>query len=554
MQSLILNDRELCDLELLMNGGFAPLTGFLKMDDYHGVLDNMRLSTGELWTMPIVLSAPKEKIDGNKINLGDTIELRDQELYPLATMEIESIYEPDLNNECTKVFGTDDTNHPYSKIILSRKGQYYIGGKVTSLQNEFRHFDFREYRMTPTQTKAYFAKQNWETIVGFQTRNPMHRSHYELTKYALDKTNDPNAKLLLNPVVGITQPCDVNYSTRVKCYKKIIQHYPENQVLLSLLPLSMRMAGPREAVWHAQIRKNYGCTHFVAGRDHAGPSYKRKDGQPFFGPYDAQDLLIKHADEIGIKVITSKLIVYATPKQDQDSLVPVYGPIDELDKTKYTINNISGTDFRRLLTTNQPIPNWFSFPEIIEELRKDYPPPSQQGICLYFVGLSGAGKSTLAKCINQKLAELIHKQVTIMDGDVVRQNLSKGLGFSREDRSTNVRRIGFVASEIVKHGGIVLCANIAPYEDDRQYNRQLISSVGNYIEVYVKTSLNVCEERDVKGLYKLARAGKIKQFTGIDDPFESPKTAEFELECNNQIDLDKDTTMIINYLVDNKYI
>lgn len=537
-----LSERQQCDLELLLNGAFSPLTGYLVRKDYQSVLDNMRLSTGELWPMPITLSV--KEADLKKYQDADFIALKDLTGITLAHLKIEDVYKPDLVEECVKVFGTDDDNHPYVSLVLEQGDVYYLGGKVEKV-NDPLHFDFKDLRKTPAETKKYFAENGWNKVLAFQTRNPMHRSHFELTKYALSQVGDENAKLLLHPVVGVTQDCDVDYHTRVRCYQKLLKYYGENSVLLSLLPLSMRMGGPREAVWHALIRKNYGATHFVVGRDHAGPSYKKKNGESFYGPYEAQELLEKYKEEVGIEVILSKMIVHV--KEDG-----VYLPIDQVPEGK-TVENISGTEQRRLLKNGEPIPEWFTFPEIVDEMRNEYKKIGNKGLCLYFVGLSGSGKSTIANYVKQKLLEIVlTKNITLLDGDVVRQHLSKGLGFSKEDRSVNIQRIGYVASEIVKHGGICLCANIAPYNSDRKVNRKLISSVGNYVEIFVDTSLDKCEERDVKGLYKLAREGKIKQFTGISDPFEVPENAEMVL--NGADNLDTCVEKVISYLQDNGLI
>ena len=537
-----LNGRQQCDLELLLNGGFSPLQGYLRQKDYQSVLDNMRLSTGELWPMPITLAIKDS--DVKKYQDAGYIALKDLTGITLAVLQIDDIYKPDLVEECKKVFGTDDDNHPYISLVFGQGDVHYVGGNVEKI-NDPLHFDFKELRKTPAETKKYFNENKWENVLAFQTRNPMHRSHFELTKYALSKVGDKNAKLLLHPVVGVTQDCDVDYHTRVRCYKKLLKYYDDNSVLLSLLPLSMRMGGPREAVWHALIRKNYGATHFVVGRDHAGPSYKKKNGESFYGPYEAQELLEKYKDEVGIEVILSKMIVHV--KEDD-----IYLPIDQVPEGK-TVQNVSGTEQRRLLKNGEPIPEWFTFPEIVEEMRNEYKKIGNKGLCLYFVGLSGSGKSTIANYVKEKLLEIVlTKNITILDGDVVRQHLSKGLGFSKEDRNTNIQRIGYVASEIVKHGGICLCANIAPYNSDRQINRKLISSVGNYVEVFVDTKLQTCEERDVKGLYKLAREGKIKQFTGISDPFENPENAELLLNGANKID--DCVESVIKYLQSNGLI
>jgi sulfate adenylyltransferase len=405
-------------------------------------------------------------------------------------------------------------------------------------------FDFQEDRMTPEQTRIFFADNDWSTIIGFQTRNPMHRSHLELTKYAMKQVNNDDTKLLIQPIVGVTQECDIDYYTRVKCYKLIMKEYPEGSAKLSLLPLSMRIAGPREAMWHALIRKNYGCTHFIVGRDHAGPSSKKKNGDSFYGPYDAHELLEKHTDEIGIEIVKSKMIVYVKDTQD-------YMPIDEVPEGMEVLN-ISGTEQRRMLRNSEEIPSWFTYPSIVEELRKSVVPLDKRGFCIYLIGLSGSGKSTIANTLKNKLQELVDRPISILDGDIVRKNLSKGLGFSKEDRSTNVKRIGYVASEIVKHRGIAICSNIAPYEEDRLENRKLISEHGGYIEVYVNTPLETCEDRDVKGLYKLARQGVIKEFTGISDPFEKPEHSEIVLnDCKN---LQGSIDTIINKLKELKYL
>lgn len=509
--NVVLDDKTLCDLECLMNGYFDPINTFMNEKDWRNVCENLHLSNNHFFPLPITLALEK-----NKYNIGDVITLVDETNYPLATMEIDELFDVDVDYECEHAYGTTDTNHPYVSYKQQHRNCQYASGNLTKI-NDVRHYDFVEHRMTPVETREYFKNHGWETIVGFQTRNPMHRAHFELTKYALNKTGNNNAKLFLNPVVGETQSVDIDYHTRVHCYKKMMPRYEENQATLGLLPLAMRMAGPREACLHALIRKNFGCTHFVVGRDHAGPSFKTKDGESFYGPYDAQDLFFKHADEIGIKPIVSKMIVFNNTTQE-------YQPIDEVPEGDEVLN-LSGTEVRRRLVNNESIPEWFSYPEVVELLRSSN---KSRGVCYYFIGLSGCGKTTFANILRTKLLEKTPSlEITILDGDVVRQELSKGLGFTKEDRSMNVRRIGYVASEIVKHGGVVICANIAPYDEDRLVNRKRIESIGGkYIEIFVDTPLEICEQRDVKGLYKLAREGVIKQFTGISDPFESPTKAD----------------------------
>jgi len=526
MNDLTLEERYLCDLEMILLGAFEPISGFLNKDDYNNVVENSRLVNGKLWPMPIVL--PVNEKDHQRLINSESIILKDKTGLPIAKLIVESRYQPDLVKECENVYGSSDDNHPYVKIVLGLgQGIWYYGGKIEKIM-DVKHYDFVENSWSAQKTREFISEKGWKTVVGFQTRNPMHRSHFELTLAALKETGDPDAKLLLTPVVGVTQLCDVNYHVRTRCYQKLMKYY-NGAAELVLLPLSMRMAGPREAVWHALIRKNYGCTHFIVGRDHAGPSYKKKDGKDFYGPYDAHGLVEKYKDEIGIKVILSQMIVWVANKS-------CYLPMDKVEKGDEVLN-ISGTEQRRLLKEGLPIPDWFTFPEIVEELRYEFKAMNKRGLCVYFTGLSGSGKSTLANFLKEKILEVERERaITILDADVVRTHLSKGLGFSRADRSTNVRRIGYVCSEIVKHGGIVLVANIAPYEEDREWNRELISAEGNYVEIFVDTTIEKCEERDVKGLYALARKGVIKEFTGISDPYEIPKKPEIVVNGGEGLD------------------
>jgi len=551
--SLTLDDRYLCDLDMILLGGFSPLEGFLGEEDYVSVVERCRLANGALWSMPIVL--PVSNSDHERLKGADNVLLKDKTGIPIAVLEVgNSKYKPDLLKECLNVYGTDDTNHPYVKIVMGLGGDcYYYGGRVVKIRDVV-HYDFVENRLSAAESRAMIAEKGWKVVVGFQTRNPMHRSHFELTKFALKEAGE-NAKLLLTPVVGVTQQCDVNYHVRVRCYQKLMPYYNKElggeSAELVLLPLSMRMAGPREALWHAQIRKNYGCTHFIVGRDHAGPSYKKKTGGSFYGPYDAHKILTEYKDELGVEIILSKMIVY---------IDGVYKPENEINtEDSKRIMNISGTEQRRLLNDGAEIPEWFSFPEIVEELRCEYKHMNRRGLCLYFTGLSGSGKSTLANCVMQKIMESDkHRNISMLDADIIRTHLSKGLGFSREDRSANVRRIGYVSSEIVKHNGIAIVANIAPYKSDRDANRELITGGGggdgggNYVEIYVKTSLEVCEKRDVKGLYKLAREGKIKEFTGISDPYEEPEEAEIVVDGGD--DLSLIVGKIVEWLKSKEYI
>lgn len=514
--SLDLNQRQLCDLELLMSGGFSPLTSFMGEADYTSVLQDMRLASGAVWTMPINLDVSESFAAGLKT--GQSIALRDREGVMLAALTISEIYTPDLTAEAQAVYGTTDLAHPGVRYLLEQAGTRYISGKLEGLQLPM-HYDFTEMRHTPVELRAVLAKRGWSKTVAFQTRNPMHRAHVELTLCA---ARENEANLLIQPVVGMTKPGDIDHFTRVRVYKALASRFPSNTTMISLLPLAMRMAGPREAVWHAIIRKNYGASHFIVGRDHAGPG-KGSDGNDFYGPYDAQALVEKFAREIGIAVVPFKMMVYV-PSRD------TYMPIDTVPEGLETAS-ISGTEQRERLRAGKPLPEWFTYPEVAAELYRTTPPRTRQGFTVFFTGLSGSGKSTIANVLITKLLELGGRNVTLLDGDEIRKHLSSELGFSKEHRDINIRRIGFVASEIAKHGGIAICAPIAPYDATRKAVRTLVEAEGGgFVLAHVNTPLEVCEQRDRKGLYKKARAGEIKEFTGISDPYEVPEDADITLD------------------------
>jgi sulfate adenylyltransferase len=510
-----LTPRQLCDLELLCNGGFSPLTGFMGKADYESVCDKMRLQDGTLWPMPITLDVSQEFAD--KLKSGMSVALRDAEGVMLAVIHVEDIWTPDRASEAQRVFGTTSTEHPAVNYLMNQSKPVYIGGKVVCLQLPL-HYDYKSLRQTPTQLRDEFSNRGWRKVVAFQTRNPMHRAHHELT---LRASQDEQANLLVHPVVGMTKPGDVDHYTRVRCYQALMPHYPANTAYLSLLPLAMRMGGPREAIWHAIIRKNHGCTHLVVGRDHAGPG-SDSSGKPFYGPYDAQELLKKHEEELGVKMVDFKLMVFV-PDEEK------YYPVDEVPKDKKTLN-ISGTELRDRLMRGTEIPAWFSYPEVVRELRRSHPARERQGFTVFFTGLSGSGKSTIANVLLSKLLELGGRPITLLDGDLVRKNLSSELGFSKEHRDINIRRIGFVAAEITKHRGIAVCAPIAPYDNIRKEVRAMIAPHGGFILVHVNTSVEECEKRDRKGLYAKARAGIIKEFTGISDPYDTPEDAEVVID------------------------
>ena len=515
MPSWDLTARQACDLELLMNGGFFPLKGFNSQADYDGVVDKMRLADGTLWPMPITLDVSEKFAEG--VGPGSRIALRDAEGVILAVMTVSDKWTPNKAHEAAQVFGADDLAHPAVHYLHNIAAPIYLGGPIQGLQAPV-HYDFKSRRDTPNELRAYFKKLGWEKVVAFQTRNPLHRAHQELTFRA---AREAQANLLIHPVVGMTKPGDVDHFTRVRCYEAVLDKYPQSTTTMSLLNLAMRMAGPREAVWHGLIRRNHGVTHFIVGRDHAGPG-KNSAGQDFYGPYDAQTLFTEYEAEIGVKMVDFKHMVYV---QERAS----YFPANEVPEGCTTLD-ISGTELRRRLREGLDIPEWFSFPEVVTQLRKTSPARDKQGFTVFFTGLSGSGKSTVANALMIKLMEMGGRPVTLLDGDVVRKHLSSELGFSKEHRDINIKRIGYVASEITKNGGIAICAPIAPYTATRRAVREMIESYGAFIEVHVATSLEECERRDRKGLYKLAREGKIKEFTGISDPYEAPTTAELVLD------------------------
>lgn len=533
---LFLNCSQMCDLEMILTGGFNPLNGFLNREDYLSVVKNFRLANGHLWPVPINLAMPKSLIQ--TVEKKKALLLKDGLSNSLAILHVESIYEPDLSFEAQFVAKTTDTHHPYVQKLLNYEDCVYVGGSLECLSLP-KHYDWKGLRHTPEQLKKVFKDNKCNTIIGFQTRNPLHRAHIELIQSFLnDFPSDSRACALLHPAVGETQAKDIPANVRIKCYQHALGYFSSHSVILSLLPLSMRMLGPREALWHSLIRQNYGCTHFIIGRDHAGPSAKNTQGKSFYDPYEAQEFVQRLQSELKIRILCSPEIVYCSEKSKY------FFKKDLPEKAK--VEFISGSKLRDNLKKNLPIPEWYSYPKIIEELKKYY--FIENGFCIYLIGLSGAGKTTIGQALKEKLEEIdsLSRKVSILDGDEIRQNLSPELGFSMKDRSLNVRRMGYLSSKIVQHGGICICANIAPYEQDRIYNREIVEKSGVYIQIFVNTPLRTCEQRDPKGLYKKARQGIIKQFTGIDDPFETPKLNEIELD--GQEDVENSVELIIKHL------
>ena len=506
-----LTGRQLCDLDLLANGAFSPLEGSMTETEHRAVCEGMRLPDGTLWPIPICLDVSEDFAAG--VEPGARVALRDPEGVLLATLDVEDVWRPDKAMEARTVYATEDESHAGVSYLMNVAGPVNLGGRIRGVEPR-THYDFKLLRDSPSELRGRFRKLGWRRVVAFQTRNPLHRAHQELTFRA---AREVQANLLIQPVVGQTKPGDIDHFTRVRCYEHVLDQYPDQTTTLSLLNLAMRMAGPREAIWHAIVRKNYGCTHFIVGRDHAGPG-DDANGEPFYGPYDAQALYREHEAELDIAMVPFRQMVYVENRAQ-------YVPADETSADD-TVLAISGTEFRRRLREGLEIPEWFSYPKVVEELRRAYPPRHRQGFTVFFTGLSGSGKSTIANALMVKLMEDGRRPVSLLDGDVVRQHLSSELSFSKAHRDLNVRRIGFVASEITKNGGIAICAPIAPYAATRRAVREAVSARGGFLEVHVATPLEECERRDRKGLYRLARAGQIPEFTGISDPYEVPDAPE----------------------------
>ncbi|MBU1690860.1 MAG: bifunctional sulfate adenylyltransferase/adenylylsulfate kinase [Gammaproteobacteria bacterium] len=516
LMSVVLSQRQLCDLELLINGAFSPLSGFMTQEVYDGVVADMRLPDGTLWPIPINFDVSASIAE--KLKPGMRLALHDEEGFMLAVLLVESIWQPDKKREAELVYGTVSMVHPGVSYLFEQVGEVYVGGTLEGVQLP-AHYDFETLRDTPEELRLLFNKHGWNRVVAFHISKPMHRLHLEIT---LNAAREAQANILLHPAVGMTKPGDLNYYARVHCYKAILKHYPYSIAMLSLFPMAMRMAGPREAILNAIIRQNYGCSHFMVGLKHAEPPVLDEEGKRFYPPESAQKLLERYQEEMEIRLV--KIPEYAYVPDEHR-----YMPVDEISRGNKQTTDFGQRELVDCLARGLRAPSWYSFPEVINALIKASPPRSKQGITLFFTGLSGAGKSTLAKIIFAKFIESGGRPVTLLDGDVVRHNLSSELGFSKAHRDLNVRRIGFVASEITKNGGVAICAPIAPYMSTRRSVRNMIKQHGAFIEIHVETSLEVCESRDRKGLYAKARQGLIPEFTGISDPYEVPENPELRI-------------------------
>ena len=521
MPSITLSRRQLCDVELLMNGGFTPLEGFMDRESYTHVLESMRLPDGELWPVPITLDIGRKLAE--KIGRGSRVALRDQEGLILAVLDVSATWEPDKRAEAQLVYGTTSERHPGVRHLHERIGDVYVGGRVFGIQLP-THYDYQELRHSPRELKRFFGRLGWRRIIAFHTGRPMHKRERELTLLA---AREVRGHLLLHPVVGVTMHRDLSHFARIKCYQEILPHYPQQLAALSLLPLAVRGAGPREALWHALIRRNYGCTDFIVERDHASPAHPVASGsEDFYPSRAAQDLAREHESELGISIFSASRLGYSPQAR---RFVPIgNGGTPEADSVPF-----GDAELAARISHEEEVPDWFTYPEVIDRLRTVYPPPREQGVTLFFTGLSGSGKSTLAKIMYGKFIEEGRRSVTLLDGDIVRHHLSSELGFSKAHRDINVRRIGFVASEITKNRGVAICAPIAPYAGTRRDVRDMVEAHGAMIEIYVCTPLEVCEARDRKGLYAKARKGIIPEFTGISDPYEVPEHPEITIDTTD---------------------
>ncbi|KAL8952204.1 MAG: hypothetical protein Q9222_001859 [Ikaeria aurantiellina] len=517
LRAIVLTERQLCDLELIISGGFSPLEGFMNEKDYKGVVENLRLTDGTLFSMPICLDVSQSTIKELDLKPGQRVALRDfRDDRNLAILTVDDVYKPDKQKEAKEVFGGDD-EHPAIRYLNKTAQEYYLGGKVEAI-TRLNHYDYVALRYTPAELRAHFDKLGWSRVVAFQTRNPMHRAHRELTVRA---ARARQANVLIHPVVGLTKPGDIDHFTRVRVYQALLPRYPNGMAVLGLLPLAMRMGGPREAIWHAIIRKNHGATHFIVGRDHAGPG-KNSKGVDFYGPYDAQYAVEKYRTELGIEVVPFQQMIYL-PDSDE------YKPDDEVKAGTRTLN-ISGTELRSRLRTGKDIPEWFSYPEVVKVLRESHPPRFRQGFTVFLTGYQNSGKDAVARALDVTLNQQGGRPVSLLLGETVRSELSSELGFSHSDRSKNIQRIAFVAAELTKAGAAVIAAPIAPFDSSRQAAKETVGQYGSFYLVHVATSLEYSEKTDKKGVYARARRGSIQGFTGVDDPYEEPQNPDLKVD------------------------
>ena len=516
--SVDLNRRQMADLELLLNGGFSPLRGFMNQADYNSVLQDMRLVDRTFWPMPITLDVPDSV--ATTLSAGSQLALRDPEGFMLAVLTVEELWQPDKIMEAQALFGTDDPGHPGVAHLFHQVGSHYVSGRLEGLSLPLHH-DYPSLHLTPEELRKSFAKRGWRRVIAFQAHQPLHRAQYEFT---LRSAMAFEANLLIHPAIGNAETDHPDYFTLMRCYQAIMPRFPSATTDLALLPLYPRVSsGMRETLWKAIVQRNYGCSHMIVGGEHAENGGNRR-GMDLFQE-DGLPVSPEQRNAVGIELIPFPRMVFVEEREQ-------YLPLEEVPGGARTAS-LQGTELKRRLVEGLKIPDWFSYPEVLNELRQAYPARNKQGFTVFFTGLSGSGKSTLAKVLMTKLLEMGGRQVTLLDGDIVRKHLSSELGFTREHRDINVRRIGFVASEITKNHGIAICAPIAPYHATRRDVRAMIEPLGGFFEIHVATPLEVCESRDRKGLYAKARAGIVKEFTGISDPYETPENPELLIDTTD---------------------
>jgi sulfate adenylyltransferase len=536
--SIDLDQRQLCDLELLLNGGLSPLEGFMGSADVASVCAAMRLADGCFWPLPVTLDIDEKTADG--LTEGEPVALRDAEGVMLAVMTVGEVFRPDREAEAAVLFGAVNPDTNGVARFLRRRPPFAVSGRIEGLQLPV-HYDYRELRLNPFELRRKFARLGWRKVLAYQTHQTMHRAQQAATQKA---AQDAGANLLIHPVVGLNQPGDVDHYTRVRCYQEILAQYPAFLARLSLLPLAVRGGGPREAMLHAIVHKNHGCTHFMVEGNGTG-SVLETLGAPGYDDAEAREAVAAHADELGIEMVPSEEMVWADNRKR-------YITIDEV-AVDDRVPRMTGDDVRKRLNDGREIPEWFTYPGVVRELRRRHPGRHSQGFTVFCTGLSGSGKSTIANGLRVKLLELGGRGVTLLDGDLVRKNLSSELGFSKEHRDLNIRRIGFVASEITRGGGVAICAPIAPYDSVRHEVREMVQPCGGFILVHVSTPLEVCEQRDRKGMYAKARAGIIKEFTGISDPYEIPEDADVVIDTST-VTPDEAVREVLLYLEREGYI
>ncbi len=531
--SIDLDHRQTCDLELLLNGGYSPLRGFMGRADYDSVLKDMRLANGAFWPMPIMLDIDAKT--AASLNPGMRVALRDLEGFMLAVLTVSDTWEADRSAEISaKVTG-----------LTQSARTHYLGGGLQGLAQPVRH-DYASLWLTPQALRDFFIRHGWQRVAAFKTQRALHRAEHDFTQQA---AAEHQASLLISPIMSTIRSDTLDYHNQMRCYQAVMPHYPASTTTLALLPLTLRgavssgirppwmaevskmqehffdlplvtlalpcAAGVRELLWHAMVYRNHGCTHLIIDQRDL------PDGTDLDGLRSGFAAFQK---EIGVELIMMPPLVYVEDRAQ-------HMPKDKVPEGARVID-FSGVELRRRLTEGLEIPPWFSYAGVLQALRQAQPARSQRGFTIFFTGLSGAGKSTIAKALMIKLLEMGGRNVTLLDGDVVRKHLSSELGFSKEHRDINVRRIGYVASEITKHGGIAICAPIAPYTAMRRAVREMIEPLGGFFETYICTSIEVCEGRDRKGLYAKARAGLVKEFTGISDPYEVPEHPEVMLDTS----------------------